>query len=96
MTDAELMEFLHIENAPWRERFVASLSPERRALFERMAQLCMGVEASFIIETRRSEFHDWEVYGEFRNEREFKKELPNIQALGLYTRRRKATPRVRG
>lgn len=42
---------------------------------------------SFIIETRRSDRHKWERYGEFRNEIEFKRELPNIQALGLYTRR---------
>jgi len=35
-----------------------------------------------------SQFHDWQVYGEFASEQAFRNELPNIRAQGLYTRRR--------
>jgi hypothetical protein len=46
---------------------------------------------TFVIDTRRSQFHDWQVYGEFASEQAFRNELPNIRAQGLYTRRRPTT-----
>ena len=39
MTDAELAKFLVIEDEPWCDKFIASMEPEKRATYERMADL---------------------------------------------------------
>jgi len=39
MTDAELAAFLGIENEPKRDAFIAKLSLEKRALFDRMREV---------------------------------------------------------
>ena len=43
--------------------------------------------AKFQIWTRRFNDGDWTLYGEFKSDREFQGELPNIRFLGLYVRR---------
>ena len=39
MTDAELAKFLGVENEPKRDAFISALSAEKRALFDRMAEV---------------------------------------------------------
>lgn len=41
----------------------------------------------FEIWTRSNQYQDWTLYGTFRSEAEFKRELPHIRAQGLYTKR---------
>jgi hypothetical protein len=41
MTDEELAVFLGIANELWKDAYIAALSAERRALFDRMAGLEM-------------------------------------------------------
>jgi hypothetical protein len=41
----------------------------------------------FQIFTRTNNEAEWNLYGTFANEAEFKAELPNIRALGLYMKR---------
>ena len=39
MSDAELAKFLGIEGEPKADKFIAGLSPEKRAVFDRMAEV---------------------------------------------------------
>jgi hypothetical protein len=39
MTDAELAKFLGFENEPKRDALIAALPPEKRAVFDRMAEV---------------------------------------------------------
>ena len=41
----------------------------------------------FRIWCRRNSFADWHLYGTFDSEAEYRRELPNIEAQGLYTKR---------
>ncbi len=68
MTDAELLRFVGVsDNDPLRDNFLAKLTPEKRALFDRMATLGMEVDlweaglgpkpAGVLIDTVRSTSH---------------------------------------
>lgn len=39
MTDAELAEFLGITNEPFRDKMIAAMTQNQRALYERMADV---------------------------------------------------------
>jgi hypothetical protein len=51
---------------------------------------CDEGDRPFKLFTRRNSGRDWELYGVFKTEAEFKKELPHIQAQGLYMKRERA------
>lgn len=42
----------------------------------------------FQIWTRRSNEAEWTLYGEFKSEQEFRREIPHIRAQGLATKRK--------
>lgn len=64
MTDAELARFLGIEGEPKRDALIAALAPDKRASFERMAQVEIEIDlwmkgagprpAGVLIDTDRS------------------------------------------
>jgi hypothetical protein len=39
MTDLELAEYLGVANDPDRDKFIAGLKPEQRAMFDHMAEI---------------------------------------------------------